>query len=310
MTSPFGDLTVIANPHAGGGAVREHLPALEAALRERGLAYARHVPERTGEPGAIVAHALRDGGRFVVAVGGDGTVQQVLNGMFGPEGRALADAPVLGVVAAGASCDLVRSFGLPAEIDAAVGHLTGENTYEFDVVRITCTGPSGERITTYSHNLAEAGFGAAVLRRHDSLPGWTGRARSFLAFWLTLARTRLAEVTVEADRKVYEGPAYNVVVANAQFGGGGLRLSPRSFPGDGVLDALVFRGPRSDAVTMLPRIYRHGDHIPDPHIHEMRAKIRVAVDADHPLPVEADGALLGTTPATFQIMPRALRLKL
>jgi diacylglycerol kinase family enzyme len=162
----------------------------------------------------------------------------------------------------------------------------------------------------YAHNLAEVGFGAAVLRREARLPDWTGRARGFLAFWMTLVRTRLAQVTVEADTKVYEGPAYNVVVANAQFSGGGLRLSPRSFPGDGVLDALVFRGPRSDAVTMLPRIYRHGDHVPDPHIKEMRAKIRVAVRADRPLPVEADGELLGTTPATFQIVPRAIRLKL
>ena len=141
------------------------------------------------------------------------------------------------------------------------------------------------------------------------MPALTGRARRFLAFWSTLARTRLAQVIVEADKKVYEGPGYNVVIANAQFTGGGMRLSPRSFPGDGVLDALVFRGPRSDAVTMLPRIYRHGGHVPDPHIHEMRAKIRVAVDADRPLPVGADGELLGTTPATFQILPRALLLK-
>ena len=61
---------------------------------------------------------------------------------------------------------------------------------------------------------------------------------------------------------------------------------------------------------MLPRIYRHGDHVPDPHIKELRAKIRVAVRADRPLPVVADGEPLGTTPATFQIVPRALRLKL
>lgn len=310
MTSAFGDLTVIANPNAGGGAVRDRLPALEAALRERDLPYTLHVTQRHDEPTEVAARALREGGRYLVAVGGDGTIQQVLNGIFDDDGRPLAADPVLGVVAAGSGCDLVRSFGLPDDTRAAVGHLTGDATYDFDVVKITSTGPTGERMTRYSHNLAEAGFGAAVLRRQSRLPRWTGRARSFLAFWLTFARTRTAEVTVEADTKVYEGPAYNVVVANAQFGSGGLRLSPRSFPGDGILDALVFRGPRSDAVTMLPRIYRHGDHVPDPHIHEMRAKIRVAVRADRPLPIEADGELLGTTPATFQILPRALRLKL
>ena len=309
MASSFGTLTVIVNPHADSGVVRQRIPELIDALRDRELPHTLHVTERRGEPTEIATRALREGGRYLVAVGGDGTVQQVLNGMFDGGGRPLVPDPVLGVVAAGSGCDLVRSFGLPGDTRTAVGHLSGETTYDFDVVKITSTGRDGERQTRYSHNLAEAGFGAAVHRRQLGLPGWTGRARSFLAFWLTLARTRLAEVTVEADAKVYEGPAFNVVVANAQFGGGGLRLSPRSFPGDGVLDALVFRGPRSDAVTMLPRIYRHGDHVPDPHIHEMRAKIRVAVRADRPLPVEADGELLGTTPATFQIVPRALRLK-
>jgi diacylglycerol kinase (ATP) len=310
VTSAFGDLTVIANPNAGGGAVRAELPALEAALREHGLGYTLHVTEDPDEPAGIAETALRAGGRYLVAVGGDGTIQQVLNGMFDDDGRAIATDPVLGVVPAGSACDLVRTFGLPAETRSAVARLTGADTYDFDVVRIVSTGPAGERVTRYSHNLAEAGFGAAVLRLQAGLPGWTGRGRGFLAFWLTFARTRLAQVRVEADRAVYEGPAYNVVIANAQFGGGGLRLSPRSFAGDGVLDALVFHGPRSDAVTMLPRIYRHGDHVPDPHIREMRAKVRVAVEADRPLPIEADGALLGTTPATFQIVPRALRLKL
>ena len=94
-----------------------------------------------------------------------------------------------------------------------------------------------------------------------------------------------------------------MVVGNGQFTGGGLRLSPRSFPGDGVLDALVFSGPRSDACTMLPRIYRHGDHIPDPHIQELRAKIRVAGGAERPLPVVADGRAPRHHAATFQIVP-------
>jgi diacylglycerol kinase (ATP) len=309
VTSAFGDLTVIANPNAGGGGVRAQLPDLERALKERELAYTLHVAEARGDAASLATAALHGGARFLVAVGGDGTVQQVVNGMFDADSRPLVTDAVLGVVAAGSGCDLVRSFGLPGDTRDAVGHLSGPNTYPFDVVKITCT-DRGERVTRYSHNLAEAGLGAAVLRRRAALPGWTGRARGFLAFWLTFARTRLAQVKVEADTKVYEGPAFNVIVANAQFSGGGQRLSPRSFPGDGILDALVFRGPRSDALTMLPRIYRHGDHVPDPHIHEMRAKIRVAVDADRPLPISADGELLGTTPATFQIVPRALLLKL
>ena len=100
-----------------------------------------------------------------------------------------------------------------------------------------------------------------------------------------------------------------MIVGNGQFAAG-LRMSPRSFPGDGVLDALVFSGPRSDAYTMLPRIYRHGDHIPDPNIQELRAKIRIAVDAERMLSVAADGVAFGSTPATFQVVPQQILLKL
>ena len=307
--SAFGELTVIANPNAGGGRVRGELPALERALAARDLPYSLHVSRAAGEASEAARRALETGSRFVVAVGGDGTVQAVLNGFF-DDGRTVVERPVLGVVGAGTGCDLLRTFGLPADTVGAVGHLVGDNAYPFDVMKVTTTTPAGERATRYAHNLAEAGLGAAVSRRRTRHPVWTGRARDFLGFWLAFAATRPRRMKVEADMKVYEGPAFNVVIGNAQFTNGGLRLSPRSFPGDGVLDALVFKGPRSDALTMLPRIFRHGDHVPDPHIHEMRAKIRVTVEADRPIPVVADGNEVGLTPATFQIVPQQILLKL
>jgi diacylglycerol kinase family enzyme len=130
-----------------------------------------------------------------------------------------------------------------------------------------------------------------------------------VAFWTAYVRSRPVQVHVEADRKMWDGRAFNVIVGNGQFTSGGMRMSPRSFPGDGVLDTLIFAGPRSDAYTLLPRIYRHGDHIPDPNIHEQRAKIRVSVDAERPLPVVADGRYLGETPAVFQVVPRQILFK-
>ena len=309
MTSPFGSLAVIANPHAGRGRVGGQLPALERALAANDLDFALEVTTGPGEATRLARHAMEDGRRFLVAVGGDGTVQEVLNGMF-DDGAPLVDRPVLGVVGATSGCDLIRSFGLPDDTDGGCKHLTGTNTYPFDVIKIGYTDASGERRTRYAANLIEVGLGAAVARTTARLPAGLGNARRFLGFWGAYPRTRAASVKVDADMKTFEGRAFNVIVANAQFTSEGLRMSPRSFPGDGVLDALVFRGPRSDAYRMLPRIYRHGDHIPDPNIHEMRAKIRVAVEADRPLPIVADGEVLGTTPATFQVVPQPILLKL
>ena len=103
---------------------------------------------------------------------------------------------------------------------------------------------------------------------------------------------------------------WSVVVGNGQFADGGMRLSPRSFPGDGVIDGLVFTGPRADAYRLLPRVFRHGDHVPDPNIQEVRAKISLRVDADRPMPVVADGRPVGTTPVSFQVVPQPILLKL
>jgi diacylglycerol kinase (ATP) len=141
-------------------------------------------------------------------------------------------------------------------------------------------------------------------------PAWLGRSRRFYGFWCGYLKTKASKVTVEHDTRTWQGRAWNVVVANAQFTGGGLRLSPRSFPGDGVLDALVFTGPRSGAYTQLPRLFRHGDHVPDPHIQELKAKIRFEIRSERALPILADGVPLGMTPVTFQIVPRPILFKL
>jgi YegS/Rv2252/BmrU family lipid kinase len=308
MPSAFGPLTVIVNPHAGRRHVEEEIPELERTLQARGLEYTMLRTEGPGDATRFAAEALEDGRRFLVAVGGDGTVHEVVNGMM-RDGKPIADDAVLGVVAAGSGCDIVRTFGLPGDVTRSCQHLLGENVYPLDVARITYTEADGSSASRYFPNVAEAGLGGAVAARAERLPAWMGQAKYFTAFWLTLPRFRLATVRVQADRTTYEGPGFMVIVGNCQYYGGGMRISPRSYPGDGVLDVLVFQGPRSDAFTLLPRVYR-GEHIPHPHVKELRARRTLTIDADRPLPIEADGEVLGSTPATIEVIPQAIRMKL
>jgi YegS/Rv2252/BmrU family lipid kinase len=309
MPSPFGALTVIVNPHAGKRRVGQELPELERNLRARELEYRILATEGRGDAERFAREALEDGARFLVAVGGDGTVNEIVNGMFDGDGRTVAEEPVLGVVAAGSGCDFIRTFGLPGDATRACLHLTGDNTYPLDVGKITYTTVSGGRDVRYFANVAEAGLFAAVAARAERMSPRLGGSKYFFGFWATLPRFKLASVRVQADRKTYEGPAFAVVAANAQYNGGGMRISPRSYPGDGVLDALVFKGPRSDAFTMIPKVYR-GEHLPHDHVEEFRVKERLVVEADRPLPIEADGEVLGNTPAAFEVLPQALRIKL
>jgi diacylglycerol kinase (ATP) len=96
-------------------------------------------------------------------------------------------------------------------------------------------------------------------------------------------------------------------VANCRFYGGGMQISPKSDPGDCLLDVLVMTGPKSDSFTTLPKVYR-GAHLPHRHIAELRAG-QLRVEAETPFPVEADGEILGSTPASFGIIPGVIRLK-
>lgn len=310
--SPFGPVTVIADPWAGGGHVGSELAALERALAGRGLAYTLVVAEARGDATRLAAEALDGGGRYLAAVGDDATVQDVVNGMF-RDGRTIVHEPVLAVLAANSGCDLVKSFGLPGDVEGASAHLLGPHTYPMDLMKIAVTtagGPAAEPTIRYAHNVVEVGLHAAAWRRAGRLPSGLGNARRFLGFWGAYATNRVRDLKVGIDATSHELRGWSVVVGNGQFTDGGMRLSPRSFPGDGVLDALVFVGPKSDAYRLLPKMFQHGDHIPHPHIEELRAKLTVRLDADRPMPVVADGEYLGTTPVTVQMVPRSILLKL
>lgn len=308
MASPFGELTVIVNPHAGKRHVGEEIPELERTLRSRELPYRILRTQGRGDATRFAAEALHNGARYVVAVGGDGTVHEVVNGMF-EDGRPIVEHAVLGVVAAGSGCDFIRTFGLPGDASRAGLHLAGDNTYPLDVGTVSTTSLSGHTERRYFVNVAEAGLGAAVAARAERMSPRLGQAKYFLGFWRTMPGFKLAQVRVQADRKVYEGPAYMVVVGNGQYYGGGMKISPRSYPGDAVLDVLVFKGPKSDSFTMIPKIYR-GDHIPNDHVEEFRVKHELVIEADRPLPIEADGEILGTTPATFGVLAHPILMKL
>jgi diacylglycerol kinase family enzyme len=307
-TSPFGALAVIVDPRAGEGRIAGNVEAVRRALEREGLEHRVLIADGPADATRLASAVLDDGYRYVAAVGDDVTVQDVVNGMF-RDGRTIVDSPVLAVLAAGTDCDLIRSFGLPADLDAASRHLAGDTTYEFDVMKISATGPGGELIR-YAHNVAEVGLHAVAADRAARLPRSLGNARRFLGFWFAYASGRVHSIDVNTDGRPHPLRAWSVVIGNGQFADGGLRLSPRSFPGDGVLDALVFTGRKSDAYRLLPRIFRHGDHVPDPGITELRARLTLRIESDRPLTVVADGARLGTTPAAFQVVPRQILLKL
>jgi diacylglycerol kinase (ATP) len=262
---------------------------------------------RAADATPAVREALDGRDRFIVAAGGDELINAVVNGMLN-EGNPVAEDAVLGVVAGSASCDFIKSFGLPEDPRRACTHLEGEGFFAIDAVRARFRAKGGSPGQRYFVNVAEAGLGGAVAARRARLPASLGRMRRFAGFWLAVATFRPTDVVLRGDRRTWEGSVHDVMVANGQYAGGGYRMSPKSWPSDGYLDVLVMTGPKSDSFTLLPKAVL-GEHLPHPNIVEYRTRT-LAIESVRPLPLQADGQPLGTTPSSFEILPGAIRLKI
>jgi diacylglycerol kinase family enzyme len=210
----------------------------------------------------ITRDALRDGVRYLIAVGGDGTVHHVVNGMFDDRVPVAPDA-VLGVCGAGTGSDFVRNFGLDRPVDVVARHLLTSYTMPIDVGVVEFTGFDGRRSERVFANIAEAGYGAEVVKRADRLPRQLGRIRYLLAAWASIAAVTRVQAQVSVDFTTRELPLVELVVANGQFFGGGMKVAPRAIPQDGRFSVLAFTGNRSQVFMLTTQLYA-GEHLPHP----------------------------------------------
>jgi diacylglycerol kinase (ATP) len=305
--SPFGPLRLVANPIAGRG--RDGvLTRLRGALDRLGVAHDLVLTERAGDAVALTRAAVeQDGVRFVVAVGGDGTVHEVVNGLVDPVRGARADGLVLGVVPAGSGCDFARSFGLAGSAEELASRLTGPRVRPLDVGTVELTGPDGAQRHVCFANIAEVGYGAIVVDVARRYPRWLGSVRYLFGVFAAARRLRALPLKVETENAARAGRYCNVVVANGRYFGGNMRVAPDAEPDDGRFDVQLWEGRPLDVLAMTGRIKR-GRHLGDRRVTQL-AGTRVRVNGAEELLVEADGEVLGTTPARFGLRPAALRIK-
>jgi YegS/Rv2252/BmrU family lipid kinase len=307
MAGGPGPARLIVNPRAGNGAVRGVLPELTAALTDGGLEF-DVVRTRSIDDGAVLAREALDAGlRYLIAVGGDGTVHHVVNGMFERRTPVAADA-VLGVCGAGSGSDFVRNFGLDRPVAVVARHLLTRHTMPIDVGVVEYASVDGQRAERLFANVAEAGYGAEVVRRAEKLPRWFGRVRYLLAAWASITAISRTPAQLSVDFTTRDLELVELVVANGQFFGGGMKVAPRAIPQDGRFSVLAFTGGRSQVFMLTTQLYA-GEHLPHPQIVEYQSAT-CGITTKEPLLVEADGEVLGTTPARFSMLKRTLHLKI
>jgi YegS/Rv2252/BmrU family lipid kinase len=249
-------------------------------------------------PGHL-ADAVRDASGLVVVVGGDGTVNEVVNAVAG-SGAELAVLP------SGTGQDFGRSHGIPTGVDEAVRVALEGEQRTIDLGRVEYAGGPSRLFA----NVGSAGMSGAVARRANSMSkALGGRVTFYYALTREFLGWRNTEVSVELDDGTRrEGRLHDVIVANGRWHGGGMQLAPEASQDDGLFDVVLIGDiTKLDFATTSPKLYS-GAYLSHPKVELVRSA-SVRIEAAKPLPLEVDGEPIGTTPARFEVVPRALRLR-
>ena len=299
---------VIVNPAARNGAAGRQWAQLAAKLSALGLDAETLHTARAGHASELVRDALRQGPRLVVAVGGDGTVNEVVNGFF-DAGAPIAPDSELAVVPIGTGRDGARTYGISGKPERAIALIADGATRTIDLGRATYTAHAGGEESRIFLNIASCGLSGAVAARANRTSKRLGGTPAFL--WATIAtfagwKNVPFKVTIDGDLR--ELVANNTIVANGRYFGGGMHIAPGARSDDGLLDAIVFGDVgRVDLALNMHRLYR-GTILRHPKASHRLAR-SVLVEPARPLPIEIDGEQPGVTPVRFDVLPAALRLR-
>jgi diacylglycerol kinase (ATP) len=290
------------NPAAAGGSTGRRWPGIAHRAAARGLDGDALISDAPGRLTQLAAEAVADGATRLVVVGGDGSVNEVVNGIAGAGGVDLA------VIPRGTGWDFVRTYDIPRDLDAAIDVALTGDVREIDVGVVSYRTWSGDEATSRFANVASAGISGAIARRANESSKALGGKVSY--YWATLAvflGWQAGELRVTVDDEKRSGRMIDAMVCNGRYLGGGMMMCPDAEPDDGLFDVLLIGDvTKRDLAFVLPKTYR-GKHLPHPRLELLRGRV-VTVDADEPLPIELDGEQPGTTPARIEIEPRTLRV--
>jgi diacylglycerol kinase (ATP) len=240
-----------------------------------------------------------------VAVGGDGTLNEVANGLLRSSARS-----ELAVIPLGTGMDFVRTYGIPSRFEDAVQTALTGAVRAIDAGRVSYRTWSGGDAERYVANVGSVGMSAAVAQRANGMSkALGGKATFFYALTRVFFEWKNTTVTVQLDDGTRrDGRMHDVIVANGQWHGGAMWLAPTAKPDDGLFDiVLIGDVTKRDFVTTAPKIYK-GTYLSHPKVELLRSR-SVSVDAPERLPIELDGEQVGTTPVRFEIVPSAIRLR-
>lgn len=313
MPGPDGDnfrTAAIVNPHSANGRTREQWPHIKAVLEKTLGSIDVKMTTRPLHAIELTRMAIRDGAEMVIAVGGDGTLNEVVNGYF-YQGKPIREGAVLGVLSRGTGCDFIKAFDFPKDAELAARRFQGRDARPVDVgvARISpVTGAPAER---YFINIADLGVGGLVVDTVNHTTKAFGGKVSFLLGSLRASLNyRNQPMQIEVDGRIISAGEkhYMVAVANGRAFGAGMRIAPDASLNDGLFDVVCAGNLSILEAANLGRLVYRGLAGTLPKVKSCRGRC-VRVTSSERVLIDIDGEYAGETPAEFEILPGAIRLK-
>jgi diacylglycerol kinase (ATP) len=297
----------VVNPASGAGKAGRQWAQVETWLPSAGIPYETALTTRPNEATEITERAVRESRPVVVAVGGDGTLNEVVNGFF-HNGAPIPTTSKLAMVPLGTGGDFRRTLQIPVDPRAAIDVLRTGITRRLDAGCVTYQAEDGSTAVRHFINIADAGLGGEVVqtvgngtKRFGSMAYTLGGLRALVGF-------KNKPMTVDIDQVTHQLPkAQQVVIANCQFFGGGMQMAPTASPTDGVFDVILIKNAGKIETMRGMNDFRAGKHLDqtNPKIELLYGK-RISITSPVPVRIDVDGEAVGFLPALFEMQPGSI----
>lgn len=295
---------LIVNPVAGAGKTAKKWPQIMALLKSIGLHFEHDLTEAPGHARELAKSAAKKGYELVVSVGGDGTINEVVNGLYDADNITNV---MLGIISTGTGRDYIRTIGIPRAYQEACQCLISPRKLTVDIGVVEYTG-SGQTVKRLFVNFAGLGFDAEIVKATtQKFKALSNTASYLMGLLTTLLLYKNKEISLVIDGEAAERKVCTVLISNGKYGGGGMLAAPDADPTDGLLDVLIIGDlNKPDLLWSLPRVYK-GTHLTHPKVTMKRAK-EIEIRSAEPVSLQADGELLEELPARFYVLPAALNI--
>jgi len=298
----------IVNPNAAMGAISREWPRIKALARDRLGPFQARLTTGPGDATRLTRRALLEGAELVVCVGGDGTLNEVVNGFMGEDGPLRPEA-MLGFIPRGTGCDFIKTVPIPRELSRALDVIISSHARPIDLGRLMYRDHHGRPCLRYFHNITSFGLGGEVDERVNRTTKVFGGFISFI--WATLISILIYDrkrVHLKVDNGFDQTVmSWNVVVANGQYHGGGMWVAPEAAVDDGLFHVTVIGDlTLAEVFWNLPNLY-NGKLLQLEKVSTVVGK-RVQASSDQRVLLDVDGEQPGQLPVTIDIVPGALPL--